>query len=464
MTLIIVGILLLSYLLIATETLTNVNKAAVAMFAGAVGWVLYICYGTDFVMREHQGDYVGFLNGAVATSTAVKYYIAQNIFLKYVGRAAEIALFLMATMTIVEILHNNGCFDFLSPMVRTRNSKKMLWGVAVVTFIISANLDNLTTTVLMLVVVHGLVAERKPRFIYSSVVVIAANSGGALTVIGDPAGLMLWNMGAVTATNFSMSLLLPCLIACAIPVYLLGRMLPERVSITWKPMPYRGDDTNLNVWQRALMLFVGIGGLWFIPTFHNITKLSPFLGALCVLAVLWVVNEIFNHRLYQVDRMIGRKIPQAMLYSMYQTILYVIGLMLAVGVVQETGAVRWLAERCDDYLHSIWVMGAFAGAFSCVLDNFATSLSFFTLHPVAELSACADAYQADFAVNGYYWKVVAYCSAMAGNVLAVGSMSGVVMLQMERMPMLWFFRNVGWKALIGWMVGLAVMVVGALCF
>ena len=464
MTLIIIAILLLCYLLIATETITNINKAAVAMFAGAVGWVLYICYGTDFVMREHQGDYIGFLNGAVATSTAVKYYIAQNIFLKYVGRAAEIALFLMATMTIVDVLNNNGCFDFLTPMVRTRNSKKMLWGVAFITFLISANLDNLTTTALMLVVVHSLVSERKPRFIYGSAVVIAANAGGALTVIGDPAGLMLWNMGAVTATNFSMSLLLPCLLACAIPVYMLGRMLPERVGITWKPMPYRGDDTNLNVWQRALMLFVGIGGLWFIPTFHNITKLSPFLGALCVLAVLWVVNEIFNHRLYQVDKMIGRKMPRAMQYGMLQTILYVIGLMLAVGVVEETGAVRWLADRCDAYLHNVWVMGAIAGTVSCVLDNFATALSFFSLHPVAELSACTDAYQGEFAVNGNYWKVVAYCSAMAGNVLAVGSMSGVVMLQMERMPMLWFFRNVGWKALLGWLVGLAVLVGGSLCF
>ena len=286
MTLIIVAILLLSFVLIATEHLTNVNKAAVAIFAGTVGWVLYICYGTDFVMSEHEGEYVGFLNGAVATSTAVKQYIAQNIFLKYVGRAAEIVLFLLATMTIVEILNNNGCFDFLTPMVRTRHSRRMLWALTTVTFIISANLDNLTTTSLMLVVTRNLVSEHRARFIYGSAVVVAANAGGAMTVIGDPAGVVLWNMGAVTATNFSMSLLLPCLIAWALPTYLLSRLLPERVSIAWKPMPFRGDDTNLNVWQRALMLFVGIGGLWFIPTFHNITKLSPFLGALCVLSVL----------------------------------------------------------------------------------------------------------------------------------------------------------------------------------
>ena len=409
MTLIIVAILLVSFVLIATEQLTNINKAAVAIFAGTVGWVLYICYGTDFVMREHQGDYVDFLNGAVATSTAVKHYIAQNIFLKYVGRAAEIVLFLLATMTIVEILNNNGCFDFLTPLVRTRKSRRLLWSVSALTFFISANLDNLTTTALMLVVVHNLVSGRRLRIIYGSAVVIAANTGGALTVIGDPTGVYLWNIGAVTATNFSTSLFIPCLIAWAFPTFLLGRTLPERVEIAWKPLPYRGDDTNLNVWQRMLMLFVGIGGLWFIPTFHNITKLSPFLGALCVLSVLWIVNEIFNHRLMNVEKMIERRMPRVLQYGVLQMMLFVMGIMLAVAVVQETGAVRWLAIRCDEYVHNIWLMGVVAGIISSVLDNFATALSFCSLYPVSE-SLVNSSYEAAFASNGYYWKVIVYAS------------------------------------------------------
>lgn len=461
MTLIIVAIVLLSYLLISTEHLTNINKAAVAMFAGTVGWVLYICYGTDFVMREHSGDYVDFLNGAVATSTAVKHYIAQNIFLKYVGKAAEIVLFLLATMTIVEILVNNGCFDFLTPMVRTRKAKRMLWALSALTFLISANLDNLTTTTLMLIVVHQLVSGRRYRFIYGSSVVIAANTGGAMTVIGEPTGVALWNMNAVTATSFSMSLLLPCLIAWALPTFLLSRMLPERMDITWSPMPYRGDDTNLNTWQRMLMLFVGIGGLWFIPTFHSITKLSPFLGALCVLSVLWIVNELFNHRLFTVDKMIDRRIPRTLQYGVLQMILFVMGIMLTVGVVEETGAVRWLAARCDIYLHNIWVMGGLAGLFSCVLDNFATAMSFFSLHSVGEHVQGGAAYAQTFAENGYYWKVIAYCSAVAGNVLAVGSMSGIALLKMERMPMGWYFRHVGMKALMGWVLGFLVMMAAA---
>ena len=455
MTLIIVAIFLVCCILIATEKFTNVNKSAVAIFAGTVGWVLYICWGTDFVMHEHEGEYTDFLNGAVATSVAVKHYIAENIFLKYVGKAAEIVLFLLSTMTIVEILLNNGCFDFLTPWIRTRKSRKLLWMLSSCTFILSANLDNLTTASIMLVVMHALVPNRRQRFIYGGSVVIAANAGGALTVIGDPAGLWLWNSGAVTASNFSMSLLLPCLVAWALPTYLLGRELPERIDIDWRPMPYRGDDTNLNAWQRVLMLIVGIGGLWFIPTFHNITKLSPFLGALCVLSVLWVVNEIFNRKLMSVDKMVERKMPRALQYGVQQMILYVMGFMLAVGVVQETGAVHWLAEAIDAHIHNCWILGAVAGLISSVLDNFAASLSFFSLYPVADTAA--GGYGEAFVQNGIYWKIIAFSTALAGNIVAIGSMSGVALLKMERMRITWYIAHVGWKAAVGWCVGLVVM-------
>ena len=455
MTLIIVAIFLVCCILIATEKFTNVNKSAVAIFAGTVGWVLYICWGTDFVMHEHEGEYTDFLNGAVATSVAVKHYIAENIFLKYVGKAAEIVLFLLSTMTIVEILLNNGCFDFLTPWIRTRKSRKLLWMLSSCTFILSANLDNLTTASIMLVVMHALVPNRRQRFIYGGSVVIAANAGGALTVIGDPAGLWLWNSGAVTASNFSMSLLLPCLVAWGLPTYLLGRELPERIDIDWRPMPYRGDDTNLNAWQRVLMLIVGIGGLWFIPTFHNITKLSPFLGALCVLSVLWVVNEIFNRKLMNVDKMVERKMPRSLQYGVQQMILYVMGFMLAVGVVQETGAVHWLAEAIDAHVHNCWILGIVAGLISSVLDNFAASLSFFSLYPVAE--SAAGGYGEAFLQNGIYWKIIAYSTALAGNIVAIGSMSGVALLKMERMRITWYMAHVGWKAAAGWMAGLAVM-------
>lgn len=461
MTLVIVSILIIGYVLISTGWMTNVNRAAVAVFMGTVGWVLYICYGTDFVLAQHPREYSDFLMGVAPSPENVKYFISQNIFLDYVGRGAEIALFLLATMSIVEILNNNGCFDFLTELLYTRSSKKMLWLISIVTFVISANLDNLTTTTMMLVIIHKILANRRQRMLYGSAVIIAANCGGALTVIGDPTGLVLWNIGAVDASDFSMYLALPCLVSMALPVWWLGRQLPERVETQGFAIPYRGDDTNLNRWQRMLMLFLGIGGLWFIPTFHNITKLSPFLGALCVLSLLWVVNEIFNRRLMDVDKMIQRRIPRVLQYGVIQMVLFVLGIMFAVGVVVETGAVSTLAQWIDDNVHNVWILGIVSGFFGSVLDTFATSMSFVSLHPVvdvANLGLWADSdYVGDFVRNGVYWKIIAYCSAMGGNMLLIGSVSGLALMKMERIRLGWYLRNVGWICFVAWLIGLAIM-------
>ncbi len=362
-------------------------------------------------------------------------------------------------MTIVDILNNNGCFDFVRQLLRTRSSRKMLWMLAIVTFIISINLDNLTTTVLMLTIMHGIIPSRRQRMIFGSSILLAANCGGALTVIGNPEGLVLWNSGAVTATIFSLSLLLPCLAAWLIPTAMMQRMLPDRVETEWIAMPFRGDDTRLNVWQRLLMLLVGIGGLWFIPTFHNITKLSPFLGALCVLSILWIVNEIFNRKLMNMDAMVERRTPLVLQYGVIQMMLFVMGMMLAVGVVKETGAfgdlTAWLGV--SDEHPSVWLHGIVAGVLSTVLDNFATAMNFFSLHDVVGLGDPQSALDSVYQTNGVYWQVIAYCVMAGGNVLGIGTISGLALMKMEHMHMGWYFRNIGWKALVGGVLGLAIL-------
>ncbi len=442
---IIVAILVIGYLLIATSSLTKVNKAAIAVFTGTVGWVLYICYGTSFVMSQHPLEYFDFLQGAVPTSVATKLYVAENIFIKYVGRGAEIVLFLLATMTIVEVLDNNGCFDFFKQLMKTRRSRKLLWMLSILTFLVSANLDNLTVTTMMLVVMHEIVPSRRLRMLYGAAIVIAANCGGALTVIGDTTGLLLWNQGAVTATSFSLSMALPCIVTWLLPTWWISRMLPERVDSQWSSMPYRGDDTNLKVWQRLLMLLVGIGGLWFIPSFHAITKLSPFLGALCVLAVLWIVNELMNRKLMQADTMIQRRTPRVLQHGVIQLMLFVMGMVLAVGVVRESGIIPWLAHQCAFYLQNVWILGALTAAISSVLDSFATSITLIALHEGAP-------------ENSLYWRVIAYSVMVGGNILMLGSMSGLALMKMERVHLGWYFRHVGWMVILSWFIGMVLMV------
>lgn len=449
MTLIIVLLLIAAYLLIATGHLTGVNKAAIAMFLGTAGWVVYVCYGTDFVMEQHPGDYAEYLAGMQATSETVKFFIYDHIFLKYVGKAAAIVMFLLATMSIIEILNNNGCFDFITEWIRTRNSKRLLWTITLATFIISANLDNLTTTMMMLVIMNNILQSGRQRMLVGSAIVLAANCGGCFTVIGDPVGLILWGDGAVTASHFSAYLILPAILAWVIPTILINRQLPDRLDCEWNASPFRGDDTRLNRWQRFVMLIVGIGGLWFIPTFHNITKLAPFLGALCVLSVLWVINEAFNHKLMNADQMAQRRIPRALQYGAIQQMLFVMGIMMGMGVVTETGVFADIAGWFDSSIHNIWLVGIGSGILSSLIDTFTVAVSNIMLYPVAEAG--------DMATNGAYWKIIAYCTAAGGCLLCVGSTSGLALMKMEHVRMGWYLKNLTPKVLVGWLIGVVVL-------
>lgn len=448
MTLIIVTMLIVSYVLIATGHLTGVNKAAIAMFLGTVGWVVYVCWGSDFVMDQHPADYLEWLAGSEASSEAVKYFIYDNIFLKYVGRAAAIVMFLLATMSIVELLNNNGCFDFITEWIRTRNSKRLLWTITLATFILSANLDNLTTTTMMLVIMHNILQNSRQRMYVGSAIVLAANCGGCFTVIGDPIGLILWGNGAVTASHFSAYLALPAIIAWVIPTIFINRELPDRLDTAWSPSPYRGDETRLNRWQRFVMLIVGIGGLWFIPTFHNITKLAPFLGALCVLSVLWVVNEAFNHRLISSDRTTQRRIPMSLQYGVLQQLLFVMGIMLGMGVVTETGVWADVSNWMDTYVHDIWILGFGAGLLSAIVDSFTIAISNISLYVVGV---------GDIATNGSFWKIIAYTTAVGGCLLSVGSISGLALMRAEHVSLLWYIRHLTPKVLLGWVLGYVIL-------
>ena len=449
MTLIIVLLLIASYLLIATGHLTGVNKAAIAMFLGTVGWVFYVCYGTDFVMQQYPNDYLGYLAGAEPTSETVKFFIYDHIFLNYVGKAAAIVMFLLATMSIIELLNNNGCFDFITEWIRTRNSKRLLWTITLATFILSANLDNLTTTTMMLVIMHNIVQSGRQRMLVGSAIVLSATCGGCFTVIGDPTGLILWGDGAVTATHFSAYLVVPALLAWIVPTIFINYQLPDRLDCEWSTSPYRGDDTRLNRWQRLVMLFVGIGGLWFIPTFHNITKLAPFLGALCTLSVLWVINEAFNHKLMNADQMAQRRIPRALQYGAIQQMLFVMGIMLGLGVVAETGVFSDIAAWFDDYIHNIWFIGISSGIFSSLIDSFTIAVSDIMLYQISEVG--------DMTTNGAYWEIIAYCTAVGGCLLCVGSTSGLALMKMEHVRLWWYLKNLTPKVAVGWIVGLLAL-------
>lgn len=458
-TIIISSLMLVGYLLIATERLTGVNKSAVAMFLGTLGWILYVTFGNDFVMAQHHADYNSFLSGMTPNSETVKDYIAENVYIKYVGKAAEIVLYLIATTMMVELLHNNGCFDFVTQWMRMRNGKRLLWIISAFTLAVSANLDNLTTTMMMLAALHKILSNRRQRAVYGAAVVLSANIGGALTVIGDTNGLMLWHLSAVTPTHFSAWMLLPCLMAWAVPVFIFSRMVPERVDVEHYIIPYRGDDTNFKIWQRVVLFFVAIVGLWFVPTFHNITHLSPCLGALCVLSLIWIVNEIFNHKLMITSQRIEQRLPFALQYTRLQTILFVMGIMLCTGVLIETGGTIWLGDLLHSQLGDVFTIYA-APMLACVvsmfLDTFATASAFFSLFNVSGTQ--------ELGLNGEYWILIAYATAMGGSILCIGSLSGIVLMKMEGITMAQYLRRFTMPICIGALLGLLILVAEVMYF
>ena len=453
---IIIAILLSGLLLIATENFNKMNKAAVAMFMGILCWLLYIGYGTSFVVSEHQIDFLSFLSDHSVTEQSVKQFIASDIFVKYSVTAAEIAIFLVATISIVEVLNNNGCFDFIQEWLRTYSPTRFLWIIASITFILSANMDNVTTVCLMLAIMHSMVADDKARLLYGAVIVLAANCGGAFTVIGDVTSLTLWVKGLVTPTNYTSLLVLPSFAALTTVLILVSRSLPRHLRLVHTVAPYRGDDTILTRSQRLLLLFVGIGGLWFIPTFHRITLLPPFVGALCVLALLWIVNELCNRSLLHSDQMVKKRLPMALQYSNIQNILFFIGLTLTLGAVTETGCIsdffNWLTNHLTD---NVYIIGVVMGLLSSVLNNVTTLLG-----SIAMFSQ--DAIQSHpeigylFAQDGSFWPLLSYTTAMGGSLFSIGSLAGYAFMRMENVSFRWYIRHFAGKVLAGWLVGLVV--------
>lgn len=454
----IVCIILFSYALIATEHITHINKATIALFAGVLVWILYMTTGTSFVLKIHGEDFATFAGTAADSTEQVKAYISTHVFLRHSVDLCALVLYFLATINIVNVLNSNGCFDFLKEWLLTKNSRRLTWGLVAATFLISMNLDNLTTTVLMLTLMHKLVREARWRMWLGSAIVIAANCGGATTVIGDLTSLAVWTKGAVTPSNFSAALILPALVATVIPTWFISRKLPEHIDPIRPAYTYRGDDSSLPAWQRWLLLVVGIGGLWFVPTFYRITMLPPFLGALCVLGVLWVLHELMNHKQIHSEQPMNIAGDRQFQFASLQIIMYFVGAYMCVAAMIETGIMVSISSWCDEWIHNIYIMSVAMGAISSVLDNIALVLTGINIYPVASdvaaLSALDPSYAHSFLLNGQYWHLIIYSGCVAGCLLPIGNISGYTLMKSEDVDIRWYTTHIMPKVLLGWLAGL----------
>lgn len=452
MTLIIVAVLFVGFVLMSTEQMHHINRATVAMVCGVIAWVIYLLNGESFVLLMHGDEYKEFLDGGTSTADSLKYFVAENVITKYIAEACSVILFLISTNTIVEVLHNNGVFDSLIDWLRMRNSRVFLWVVSLLTFTISANVDNLTTVVLMMSIISQVVRNHHQRVIYACTIMVAACLGGCFTAIGDITSVMLWVRGAITPSAYAAGLFLPAFASLCVFNVLIGMKLRGRVEIYSALSRYDGDDSYLTAWQKVLLLIVGIAGLWFIPSFHYITKLPPFLGSLSVLALIWAVEGLCNLERDGNVIMVQRHYFRNTEFIGMRIILYFIGISLGVGAFAECGALDYVGNWLEENIDNVYIYGVAVGALSSVMDNVPLMMAGMNLFQVDTVADSAS----EFVQNGIYWQLLSFCCACGGSLLFVGSLAGQAVLEVENIRFKWYIRHYLWRALVAWLVGLGV--------
>ena len=448
MTLIIVAVLLTGYLLMSTVRINHINRAAVAMFCGVIVWILYIFEAGDFLQLMHPEEYAAYQATHEIRGLTVGSFVSQHLMTHYIIEACSVILFLIATNTILEVMFHDGVFDSLIKWLRMSSGKRFLWSLTLITFVISANVDNLTTAVLMMSIMGKLVSNHRQRVIYACAILIAANLGGAFTVIGDMTSLMLWVRGVVTASSFAAGLFLPCFISLCVFNLLLSFLIHGRVETYSFIRSYRGDDSLLAPWQKSVMLVVGIVGLWSIPTFSSITHFPAFLGAMCVLALIWVLEGAFTFRLNGNIFFVRRDYIRNTDFIGSQLILYYIGISLGVGALKECGALDAARDFLTQNFHNVYAYGAITGLLSCVVDNIPFVMSGMNMF---ELNSTPDT-----VMDGSYWQMLSFCSAIGGCLLYVGTLAGHAVVEVENIRLSWYWRHIVWRVAVAWAAGMLV--------
>ena len=364
----------------------------------------------------------------------VVHHIAEVIE-HHLGDAAGTLFFLMGAMTIVEIVDSNGGFNFVRDTMKTRSKRKLMWRMVFMTFFLSAILDNLTTSIVMIMVLRKLVQSRGDRLIYAALVVIAANSGGAFSPIGDVTTIMLWIKGVITTQGVITEIFIPSLVSMLVPAFILQYQLKGKFDKE-NNLP-KADVTQFTKAQRDIIFWLGVGGLCFVPIFKTLTHLPPFMGILLVLGVLWTVTEIFHYNTAEDDTMAKR----------VSDLLSILGILMAVAVLQEVGVLTMMGGVLDSTFEgNHYLVTGIIGVLSSIVDNVPLVAGCMGMYPVAAAG--------DMAVDGIFWQLLAYCAGVGGSMLIIGSAAGVVVMGLEKITFGWYMKKITWVAFVGYLAGI----------
>ena len=439
LTVLIVIVFCIGYFCIAIESVTKINKAAIALLMFVATWTLFM-----FDPGSYVSEAVG-SNIASAVSQVIEHHL---------GSTATTLFFLMGAMTIVELVDQNGGFNFVRDTLQTKSKRALLWRIAFMTFILSAILDNLTTSIVMIMILRKLVSDKKDRLIYAALVVIAANSGGAFSPIGDVTTIMLWNKGVITAAGVISEIFIPSLVSMVLPAYILSLSLKGNLEFAEDTAVIEESD-GLSAAQRKIIFFLGVGGLIFVPIFKTITHLPPFVGILLVLGVLWTTTEIFYTSIHQEsedtadNRNTQKRVSKMLSRIDMDTILFFLGILMAVACLETIGVLTMLGQGLDVVFEgNHYLVTGIIGVLSSIVDNVPLVAGCMGMYPVAPAG--------DMAIDGIFWQLLAYCAGVGGSMLIIGSAAGVVVMGLEKITFGWYMKKITWIAFAGYLAGILI--------
>lgn len=437
---IIIAIFLLGYLFIALEHNLKVNKAASALLTGVLCWSLYVLNTDQLLPASAIPGWFAEEAAAENVSNVAREFVLESQLLHLTGEIASILFFLMGAMTIVELVDAHEGFALVTKRIRAKKKSTLLWIVGLMTFFMSSVLDNLTTTIVMVSLLRKLVVNREDRLRFVGLVVIAANSGGAWTVIGDVTTTMLWIKQKIGPIEVMKELFLGSLVCLLVP--LLGMAMTMRGELE-KPTAEKEEVVkNLQPWHQWLFLSLGLVALVSVPIFKSWTHLPPYMGMLLALSLLWVVSELVSHTLDEVTKT-STGVLAALKRVDMTAILFFLGILLAVGSLGSMGLLHDAAGWLDKVLPSRDVVAFAIGLVSAVVDN------------VPLVAGGIEMY--DLPMNDDFWMMLSYCAGTGGSCLIIGSAAGVAAMGLEKIDFIWYLRKIGPWALAGYVAGAVVV-------
>ena len=442
LTIAIVIVFVLGYALIATESLVKIDKAAIALLMFVFCWTLYMFDPAPFVQLMHAG------NASEWTGNITEF--VNKVIIEHLGDTATTLFFLMGAMTIVEIVDQNGGFNWVKNVMRTKSKRTLLWRIACMTFILSAILDNLTTSIVMIMILRKLISNKEDRMVYAALVIIAANSGGAFSPIGDVTTIMLWNAGTITAAGVISEIFIPSVVSMVIPAFIMQYMLKGELAIAAQSETEATELGEFGSKQRKTVFIVGVGGLCFVPIFKSITHLPPFVGIMLVLGVLWTVTELFYRHLHRTKGdgvSFAKRVTNLLSRIDISTILFFLGILMAVACLQEIGVLMNLGKSLNTIFdENHYAVTGIIGVLSAIVDNVPLVAGSMGMYPIQAAG--------DMAVDGIFWQLLAYCAGVGGSMLIIGSAAGVIVMGLEKITFGWYMKKITWIAFVGYLAGI----------